>query len=350
MLGKSGLVKQVVIASLPGAVPEVHVATLSGSELSLREAEVHSGEVSMGSEAKVNLEGASIASSGNGEVVVLKSGKRLVALHFEAEEEEQSWLQLLKDASQSSPKADASKPKERQRFSGKRPNSPGTSAPASPAGRAAPGPLKASQPAPKSGDDVARLQARSRQLQDQIEELEAVGARRDKQLQRLMKRLDGSIEMLQAVQDMCNQQRKVIYAQRVAIVELRRECGETVDFDAEAKEASPEASRAQPDATALGTGQAQGSTDDDGEGEVEDLGSGDLEARTRQLMSLLAQAEHMQGALQALHAEDNAEGLSDLEGLSSELAQLTAMMGLGAAVESASPSLLPSSADSPERR
>merc|ERR1712066_826744 len=75
--------------------------------------------------------------------------------------------------------------------------------------------------------DTQMLQARSRELQDRIKTLETISLRRDKQLQKMMSRQAGAMEMLAAVQDMCAQQKKVIEAQKTAIHERRTECGET---------------------------------------------------------------------------------------------------------------------------
>merc|ERR1719238_1142905 len=75
------------------------------------------------------------------------------------------------------------------------------------------------------GDEMHMLQARSRQLQNRIGGLEAINERRDTQVNKLVKRLDGAMQMLSAVQEMCNQQGKVISAQKVAIRELQRDIG-----------------------------------------------------------------------------------------------------------------------------
>lgn len=73
--------------------------------------------------------------------------------------------------------------------------------------------------------DVQSLQAHSQQLQERIGLLEAVGKKRDQQLQKMISRVDGATKMLTAVDEMCNQQRRVIDAQTAAISELRSDCG-----------------------------------------------------------------------------------------------------------------------------
>merc|ERR1719272_1180272 len=88
------------------------------------------------------------------------------------------------------------------------------------------------------------LQARSRQLQNKIGSLEAVNERRDKQLNKMVRRLDGAMQMLSAVQDMCKQQGNVIKAQKVSIVSLQHDLGfdmEAANGDAGARQASPKA-------------------------------------------------------------------------------------------------------------
>merc|ERR1712136_536706 len=57
----------------------------------------------------------------------------------------------------------------------------------------------------------------------------AVGKRRDVQLAKMMSRLDGAMQMLAAVQEMCGQQRVVISTQCQVIEDLRGECGEGAD-------------------------------------------------------------------------------------------------------------------------
>merc|ERR1719272_1591051 len=86
------------------------------------------------------------------------------------------------------------------------------------------------------------LQARSRQLQNKIGSLESVNERRDKQLNKMVRRLDGAMQMLSAVQEMCNQQRKVIYAQKVVASELQRDLGLEADAGSPGMQGSPKAS------------------------------------------------------------------------------------------------------------
>merc|ERR1719367_274012 len=75
------------------------------------------------------------------------------------------------------------------------------------------------------------LQARSQQLQNRISSLEAMGKRRDVHLRQMIRRLDGAMQMLKAVEEMCSQQRRVLDAQNVAIMELKKERGEPADED-----------------------------------------------------------------------------------------------------------------------
>jgi len=139
-------------------------------------------------------------------------------------------------------------------------------------------------------NEVYMLQARSRQLQNRIGNLEAMNERRDKQLNKMERRLDGATEMLSAVQEMCNQQEKVISAQKVAITELQNDLGlEAVDADRDGKTGD----RSRPDAD------SEDSPDGAGQ-DTDDAADDDVNAQTEKMMALLAQAEQMQKMLQLL--------------------------------------------------
>jgi len=138
------------------------------------------------------------------------------------------------------------------------------------------------------------LRARSQQLQTRIGSLEAMSTRRDKQAQKLLKRLDGAMQMLDAVQDMCGQQRKVIEVQQVAISELRKECGQDEDEDEdedEEEDEEPEQDHAQ-----------MNGADHKKTAEME----AEMEEKAEQMLALLKQADEMQRALQELQSMEAA--------------------------------------------
>eukprot|EP00913_Durusdinium_trenchii_P007054 g6636.t1 len=68
----------------------------------------------------------------------------------------------------------------------------------------------------QADEECSLLRAKSQKLQQRIATLETLSDRREKQMKRLLKRLDGAMQMLEALEDMCGQQRKVISAQQQA--------------------------------------------------------------------------------------------------------------------------------------
>eukprot|EP00929_Paragymnodinium_shiwhaense_P086576 TRINITY_DN47081_c0_g1_i1.p1 TRINITY_DN47081_c0_g1~~TRINITY_DN47081_c0_g1_i1.p1 ORF type:complete len:382 (-),score=145.84 TRINITY_DN47081_c0_g1_i1:137-1282(-) len=174
-------------------LPEVHIARLDRDDrvLHLREAGVRDdGSVSVGVEHKVNLDRVSAveeleAEDAEGVALALcgPGGDRLVELRFSSEEEAGSWIGALRELIGG-----------RRKENGGRP------------------------------EDGAALNIRSKELQEQIESLDKIGARRDKQLEKMVKRIEGATEMLVAVQEMCDQQKRVLIAQEAALGELEKEC------------------------------------------------------------------------------------------------------------------------------
>jgi len=291
-----------MVAAFPDQIPEVHVASLHPSKglLLLREANVAgAGEVSLGTEKRIDLKRAGSVVSSDGVVAVLARDRKLIVqMHLETEEEQATWTQALqyviqqlldgKGGGGSVPSSGRASPKQR-------------SQPASPASvQSAQAKSPANKPAAKESNQEAELpmlQARSQQLQTRIGSLEAMSTRRDKQLQKLLKRLDGAMQMLDAVQEMCGQQRKVIEAQQVAITELRKECGDDED-DEEDEEVPSEQNHAQ-----MNGPQMNGTDSDKADMEA------DMEQKAEQMLALLKQADEMQRALQQLQAME-AAGIS----------------------------------------
>lgn len=96
-------------------------------------------------------------------------------------------------------------------------------------------------------------------------------------LSRLLKRLDGAMQMLEALEEMCGQQRKVIAAQQAAISALKEDGA--VDSEEEPQEAPEEE-----------------------------------EVSSEKLMALFQQAEQMERALKQIEALGQAGVLSDGDG------------------------------------
>ena len=131
----------------------------------------------------------------------------------------------------------------------------------------------------QADEECFLLRAKSQKLQQRITTLEAMSERREKQMKRLLKRLDGAMQMLEALEDMCGQQRTVISAQQLAISALKEEGA--VDEDDEEEE----------------------------EEEEEDTQGDDVSEE--KLMALFQQAEQMERALKQIEALGKAGLLND---------------------------------------
>jgi len=323
--------QQVLVAALPDASgeacdPEVHLAWLmpSKKKLCLREASIGgAGEVGFGRSTEVPLDAGTSLQVRDRVLRVLGSdGRLLVQMHVESDEDGKLWtdgIQTLLGAS-------------------------------SHGGRAA-------RPAAQQDDDddedaddastpeTAELRARSAALTGRIRELETVGARRDKQLQKMVQRLEGAMRMLSAVQEMCAQQRRVIDAQQVAIMELKRDNG--VDDDAEprghdtaAHEAKFGAQHAQAQQAQQARAAAADEEDEDDAGNTDDVAikelmEAEITEKTEKMLALLKQADEMQQVLQQLEgaagASSGGQAPSSQEAgdLASIQEMLRALSGLG---------------------
>ena len=133
----------------------------------------------------------------------------------------------------------------------------------------------------QADEECFLLRAKSQKLQQRITTLEAMSERREKQMKRLLKRLDGAMQMLEALEDMCGQQRKVISTQQLAISALKEEGA--VDEDDEEEEEEEE--------------------------EEEDTQGDDVSEE--KLMALFQQAEQMERALKQIEALGKAGLLND---------------------------------------
>mmetsp|Transcript_49119 Transcript_49119/g.114894 ORF Transcript_49119/g.114894 Transcript_49119/m.114894 type:complete len:348 (-) Transcript_49119:87-1130(-) len=314
----------VLLVSLPGSRPEVHVVCIDQAQraLSIREAAVQkSGEVALGVEKGISLNDIqSVDVIGVADVKVVtakgKSGKLLVGLHTETPEEEKTWLEGLRRAISSNAATEAAKEA--------KDGSEGASSPT------------ASKPQGSARLEMQSLQAKSRGLQTKIASLEALSDRRDRQLQKMMSRLDGAMQMLSAVQEMCQQQRSVIKAQRQAIVDLREDLGEGVEEEEEEDDEDDEeeedtvgelapSGRAAVQVRSPVAPESADADDDDGDEEDDgDMSEEGLQRKMQMMMSLLREADELQKVLQGLEAggELDAAALQALSGLGS-LSQLT---------------------------
>lgn len=208
-LDPSLLQEQVLITQFPDSGPEVFIVyvNLDDFTIDFGEASVQDdNSVVRGSSRTIALSSiGSIRSSDNQIDIVSKNKKVLASMHFEKAEDHQHWAKGLTALI----------------------NLEGTVAAA------------VADDSEVDGDDLILLQAKSRQLQSKISEMEAINERRDKQLSKMSRRLDGATQMLAAVQDMCKQQAEVVQAQKVAIVSLQRDLGISSNDGPFSQQASP---------------------------------------------------------------------------------------------------------------
>lgn len=302
-----GTKEQVLVAALPGAGLDVHIARLdvAAGKLTLREASVAGGgNVSLGDGQVVALANAERVEARDKVVEVFGPGNQsLVQMHMETAEDERSWAEALRAAIGREGGSQAS--------------------PSRGDGRTAASPL--SQGEGPEEAEVTALRARSTQLESRIQSLEAIGDRRDGQLEKMLRRLEGAMQMLTAVQDMCDQQRRVIGAQRVAITELRRERGLDDEEEDEQEKADEEEEDEDEEVKATmskhfqgdahcqgrengvpsGAGMAAEEREEEGEGDGEDM-----HVQSMQMLALLQQADKMQRALESLQAAGVRAGVS----------------------------------------
>mmetsp|Transcript_89215 Transcript_89215/g.195545 ORF Transcript_89215/g.195545 Transcript_89215/m.195545 type:complete len:373 (+) Transcript_89215:64-1182(+) len=257
-MDEESLKEQVMVAAFPDQLPEVHVGSFDASEKSivLKEATVlASGQVSIGKQVTVDLSKAERVESKEGMMAILgPQGAIVVQLHIDTPEDLKVWTSAVKSVIGGPNPATSGAP----------PMANGsTSSPA--------------YEAQEGEDEVNFLRARSQQLQNRVGELEGISKKTDQALNQMMNRLDGSMEMLAAVHDMCSQQKRVIEAQKIAIAELTNE----VQASVAAKKESHAKKAGAPPATTV---------DEESAGKVEEM------------MMLLQKADEMQRALQELQA------------------------------------------------
>lgn len=269
--------QQVLVAALPDSSgeardPEVHLAWLmpSKNKLCLREATIGGdGDVGFGRSFEIDLKAGTAVQLRERVLRVLdQAGRLLVQMHMESEDDGRRWIEGI------------------ELLVGSDSNEGDSAA--------------------NDDDDgeAADLRKRSAGLAERIRELESVGSRRDKQLNKMVQRLEGAMKMLAAVQDMCAQQRKVIDAQQIAIRELRIDNGVDV-HEPSVHEASRGAAREE---SQTATHVANTDTPND---DVKAAMEAEIAEKTEKMMALLKQADEMQQVLQQL---EGAAGMSDGEG------------------------------------
>lgn len=194
-----GSTGQVLVAALPGKTPDVHIATLDAATrtLCLQEASIHGagmGEVNLGGVTSIPLIEITDVERNGGALALLAGTRVLAELHLETPEEGAAWENALRSAV--------------------------AAVNASPQGG---GSDDEDADGQDSDAEVQLWRAQNQKLEERAHSLEASGRKRERQLKSLLRRLDGTMGMLSAVQDMVVQQRTVIGAQKVAIVELESE-------------------------------------------------------------------------------------------------------------------------------
>ncbi|CAJ1379395.1 unnamed protein product [Effrenium voratum] len=221
--------------------------------LILQHASLDGGRMRLGERKTLDLRKAGSVCADSEKVSILSPGSAggaphlILELHMDDNAEIQTWAQALRTALETNAKA------------------------------------KPASPASASGECEA-LKAKSAKLQQRIASLETLSERRDKQMKRLLKRLDGAMQMLEALEDMCGQQRKVIQAQQQAIVALKEEGVDTETAPGPANPASP-----------AGPSSPEREEEEEEEGEDGDVSE-------EKLMALLAQADQMERALKQMEA------------------------------------------------
>eukprot|EP00401_Gymnodinium_catenatum_P040505 CAMPEP_0117551642 /NCGR_PEP_ID=MMETSP0784-20121206/49295_1 /TAXON_ID=39447 /ORGANISM="" /LENGTH=411 /DNA_ID=CAMNT_0005348685 /DNA_START=54 /DNA_END=1289 /DNA_ORIENTATION=- len=256
--------------------PEVHVARVDADNATLqfREANVGAdGGISLGRERRVALSHVGTVRVADGVTTVFdRAGTLLFELHLETAEDEQRWSGVLQAVTAA-----------KTSLAGTFPSAivDTTRSTSSPSGRAE---------SASNTNDIANLQARSQELEQKIGLMEAINKRRDLQLKKMLGRIDGATQMLNAVQDMCGQQKNVIDAQSSAIAELRKDCGLPAEEPKVNTVSVPASSQASPQIATTPAACPQLVAD------------AEAEVQAERMLALLQQADEMQRAFQEMKA------------------------------------------------
>lgn len=247
-----------MVVTFPQDDPKVcHVSFRLGVPLlMIQVASVDGGRMTFGDRHSLDLRKAGSVVADEEKVSILSRAANghphlILELHMDNDEEIQAWTRALRNVL---PKAKA-------------PTSP-------------PSKDEQEEISEQADEECFLLRAKSQKLQQRITTLEAMSERREKQMKRLLKRLDGAMQMLEALEDMCGQQRKVISAQQLAISALKEEGAVDDDEDEEEEEEEEE----------------------DTQGE---------DVSEEKLMALFQQAEQMERALKQIEALGKAGLLND---------------------------------------
>mmetsp|Transcript_65823 Transcript_65823/g.154042 ORF Transcript_65823/g.154042 Transcript_65823/m.154042 type:complete len:348 (+) Transcript_65823:97-1140(+) len=294
----SGLLEQAMVVAFPQQDPKVcQVSFRVGVPmLFFQTASLETGQMRLGERKSLDLRKAGSAVSDEEKVSILSKARAgqpphlIVDLHIDDATEIGMWMKAL----QSVLKGTEATPDENP--GGDRLSPAGSqkqSTSALPSAR--------SQASSEVEEECVLLRAKSQKLQQRIAGLEAISGRREKQMKKLLKRLDGAMQMLDALQDMCGQQRKVISAQQIAILALKDEGAideaEEGDNEDEVDEAEEE--------------------EDDEEEDAEVPYGGvrpfdpEVPGSEQQIMALLKQADEMERALRQIEAMESAGILNE---------------------------------------
>lgn len=243
--------------------------------LILQTASIEAGQMRFGERNSLDLRQAGSVVADGEKVSILSrttNGQQshlMLELHMDDNAEIQAWTSALRQVMNSEEGAKANA-KQAKQLKASRPGS----SPSSP-----PSKDEQKEISEQADEECSLLRAKSQKLQQRITTLEALSDRREKQMKRLLKRLDGAMQMLEALEDMLEQQRKAISAQKVAISALKEE----------------------------------GAVDEEEEEEEEEEEKDDIDAEDvspEKLMALFQQAEQMEHALKQIEALGKA-GLLD---------------------------------------
>lgn len=295
----SGLLEQAMVVAFPQQDPKVcQVSFRVGVPmLFFQTASLETGQMRLGERKSLDLRKAGAAVSDEEKVSILSKARAgqpphlIVDLHIDDATEIGMWMKALHSVLKGMEATeDENQGGDRLSPAGSQKQPTSTL------------PSARSQASSEVEEECVLLRAKSQKLQQRIAGLEAISGRREKQMKKLLKRLDGAMQMLDALQDMCGQQRKVISAQQIAILALKDEGAideaEEGDNDDEVDEAEEE-------------------EDDEEEEEAEVPHGGarpfDPEApgSEQQIMALLKQADEMERALRQIEAMESAGILNE---------------------------------------
>ncbi|CAE7346504.1 unnamed protein product [Symbiodinium pilosum] len=284
----SGLLEQAMVVAFPQQDPKVcQVSFRVGVPmLFLQTASLETGQMRLGERKSLDLRKAGRVVSDEEKVSILSKARAgqpphlIVDLHIDDTTEISMWMQALQTVlrgAEEQPDPEDKGERHSPTGSQRQPASALTSA--------------RSHASSEVEEECVLLRAKSQKLQQRIAGLEAISERREKQMKKLLKRLDGAMQMLDALQDMCGQQRKVISTQQTAILALKEEGA----VDEEENEEEEEEDEVEED-------------EDPAEGVGAQAFDPEAPGSEQQIMALLKQADQMERALRQIEATGGRQG------------------------------------------